>query len=83
MFKLATYRPPENPKEIITQFGPRPIPSNTLKDYRYLKLEWIDLDEKLEFILKYNVSRNGFWLSSAPHQRNYNYFHCSSYLKKI
>lgn len=68
--QLATLRPPENPREIVTQFGPRPL-SNAFKDYRFLKLEWIDLDEKLEFILKYNVSRNGFWQSSAPHQRNY------------
>lgn len=72
---MATLKPPENPKEIVTQFGPKAQP-NAFKDkdnYRYLKLEWIEVDEKWEYILRYNSSRNGFWLSSAPHKRNYYY----------
>lgn len=65
---MATLKPPENPREIVTQFGPK-MPSSALKEYRYLKLDWIELEDKWEYILRYNVSRNGFWLSSAPHKR--------------
>lgn len=35
-------------------------------DYRFLRLEWTDEDEKIEFILRYNITRNGFWIASAP-----------------
>lgn len=67
---MATSRPQENPRQIVTQFGNTAIP-NAMKDYRFLRLEWTELDEKLEYILRYNISRSGFWLSSAPHERIY------------
>ncbi|XP_055299424.1 uncharacterized protein LOC129566997 [Sitodiplosis mosellana] len=69
-YEMATARPPENSREIVTQFGKAPI-SNPMKDYRYLRLEWTELDEKVEYILRYNISRSGFWLSSAPHERDH------------
>lgn len=42
-----------------------PTPS-MVHDYRFLRLEWTDVDEKTEFILRYNITRNGFWIASAP-----------------
>lgn len=70
IIQMATARPPENAREIVTQFGKVPV-SNPMKDYRYLRLEWTELDERVEYILRYNNSRTSFWLSSAPHERNY------------
>ena len=67
--QMATARPPENAREIVTQFGKAPV-SNPMRDYRFLRLEWTELDERVEYILRYNTSRNSFWLSSAPHERN-------------
>lgn len=72
--QMATARPPENPREIVTQFG-KTSTSNPMKDYRFLRFEWTELDEKIEYILRFNISRNGFWLSSAPHERNCLTFH--------
>lgn len=66
----ATAKPPEDPREIVTQFGKTPVSTNPMKDYRYLRLEWTELDQKIEYILRYNTSRSGFWMSSAPHERN-------------
>lgn len=70
---MATARPPENAREIVTQFGKAPV-TNPMKDYRFLRLEWTELDERFEYILRYNISRSSFWLSSAPHERNYREF---------
>lgn len=77
---MATARPMENPREIVTQFG-KSTTSNLIKDYRYLRLGWTD-DVEQEYILCYNMSRNGFWLSSAPHERNYSLtFHFQWFLR--
>ncbi|XP_031621577.1 uncharacterized protein LOC116339689 [Contarinia nasturtii] len=66
-YEMATLRPLENPKEIVTQFGTSPS-VNPMKDYRFLRLQWTELDTKLEYILRYNTSRKGFWFSSSPHE---------------
>lgn len=65
----------EPPKTIQTQTQTKngtklasivtPTPS-MVNDYRFLRLEWTDEDEKIEFIMRYNITRNGFWIASAP-----------------
>lgn len=65
----------EPPKTIQTQTQTKngtklasivtPTPS-MVNDYRFLRLEWTDEDEKIEFIMRYNITRNGFWITSAP-----------------
>lgn len=40
--------------------------------YNYLRLIWDETDTSLEYTLRYNNSRKGFWLSSTPQQGIYN-----------
>lgn len=57
-----------------TQLSPRGLPPNAMNSYRYLRLEWTEQTEKpekLEYILRYNTTRRGFWMSAAPHKRKY------------
>lgn len=34
--------------------------------YHYLRLTWIENEENLEYTLRFNTSRPGFWISSSP-----------------
>lgn len=34
--------------------------------YHYLRLTWVENDLNLEYTLRYNTSRPGFWISSSP-----------------
>lgn len=52
----------------VTQFGPVNAPPNQNIQYRFLRLEWTENQEKFEYILRYNMTRRGFWLSAAPYR---------------
>lgn len=43
--------------------------------YNYLRLIWDETDTSLEYTLRYNNSRKGFWLSSTPQQGIYMQIH--------
>lgn len=34
--------------------------------YHYLRLIWSEQDYNLEYTLRFNTTRRGFWISSAP-----------------
>ncbi|XP_055307374.1 uncharacterized protein LOC129571588 [Sitodiplosis mosellana] len=36
------------------------------QQYHYLKLQWSEQDINLEYTLRYNTTRRGFWISSSP-----------------
>lgn len=56
---------------MVTQLSPRGLPPNAMNNFRYLRLEWTEQNEKLEYYLRYNSTRRGFWMSGAPiHRRN-------------
>lgn len=54
---------------------PARVPPNQAQDYHFLRLEWTEGDDKMEFILRYNVTRNGFWIASAPDRCESFYFY--------
>lgn len=62
--------PYKNEREVVTQLSPRGVPANVLNNYRHLRLEWTESNQKFEYILQYNSSRRGFWMSSL-HKRNF------------
>lgn len=42
--------------------------------YHYLQLIWTEQDTTLEYTLRYNTTKRGFWIASAPQKgiRNVN-----------
>lgn len=36
------------------------------QQYKYLRLIWDENESTLEYTLKYNVTRRGFWIASGP-----------------
>lgn len=56
-----TIQIPQNSSKLT----PRATP-NMVHDYHFLRLEWTEEEEKFEYVLRYNISRNGFWIASAP-----------------
>lgn len=62
--------------EITTERSPRPGEygygntyrnRNSRQNYRYLKLNWEEKEKSLEYTMRLNASRRGFWITSAPH----------------
>ncbi|XP_055677099.1 uncharacterized protein LOC129786241 [Lutzomyia longipalpis] len=39
---------------------------NSRQNYRYLKLIWDEREKTLEYTMRLNASRRGFWITSAP-----------------
>lgn len=55
-----------SPLQSLSQLASDPSP-----DYKYLRLEWSESDSKLEYTVRFNYPRLGFWLSSAPQRKFY------------
>lgn len=50
----------------ITYYGPDNQRLGRPQQYHYLRLIWVEQDTNLEYTLRYNTSRRGFWISSSP-----------------
>lgn len=70
--QITTSRPrrPDNNDEYhnrqITYYGPDNQRLGRPQQYHYLRLIWVEQDTNLEYTLRYNTSRRGFWISSSP-----------------
>lgn len=70
--QITTSRPrrPESNDEYhnrqITYYGPDNQRVGRPQQYHYLRLIWVEQDTNLEYTLRYNTSRRGFWISSSP-----------------
>lgn len=53
---------------------PRPSGSHF---YHYLRLIWNEQDLTNEYTLRYNTTRRGFWVSSAPQKGSFFYVYCA------
>lgn len=60
--------PYKNEHDVATQLSLQGVPANVLNSYRHLRLEWTELNQKFDYILQYNSSKRGFWMSSL-HKR--------------
>lgn len=70
--QITTSRPrrPDSSDEYhnrqITYYGPDNQRLGRPQQYHYLRLIWVEQETNLEYTLRYNTSRRGFWISSSP-----------------
>lgn len=70
--QITTSRPrrPDSSDEYhnrqLTYYGPDNQRLGRPQQYHYLRLIWVEQDTNLEYTLRYNTSRRGFWISSSP-----------------
>lgn len=51
-------------------YGQTQVHTNQGHTYEFLKLSWTEDGVTLEYNLRYNLTRPGFWISSIPQQSN-------------